>query len=191
VGSQGGAGAWQVRAAIVSPRNGEKASSMPRRCTVCDHPERHSIDEALVSGVPYRSVARRFELSESSVYRHKTEHLPAHLLKAREVEVEHFRLKAWAFRWSPACLNHRDCQRLGVSSPTPRPNPLPQNSLKARIEKHCPVCEHPEKTVADRALGVDQTSPRSIKRRYCDLSRKALARQRDVCLACARAEDAA
>jgi hypothetical protein len=59
---------------------------MPRRCTVCDHPERHGIDEVLVSGVPYRSVAKRFELSESSVYRHKTEHLPAHLLKAREVE---------------------------------------------------------------------------------------------------------
>jgi transposase-like protein len=59
---------------------------LPRRCTVCDHPERHSIDEALVSGAPYRSVAKRFGLSESSVYRHKTEHLPAHLLKAREVE---------------------------------------------------------------------------------------------------------
>ena len=59
---------------------------MPRRCTVCYHSERHSIDEALVSGVPYRSVAKRFELSESAVYRHKTEHLPAHLLKAREVE---------------------------------------------------------------------------------------------------------
>src|SRR5919107_6385843 len=59
---------------------------MPRRCTVCDHPERHSIDEALVTGAPYRSVAKRFELSESSVYRHKIEHLPAHLLKAREVE---------------------------------------------------------------------------------------------------------
>jgi hypothetical protein len=59
---------------------------MPRRCTVCDHPERHSIDEALVSGAPYRSVAKRFELSESAVYRHKTEHLPAHLLKAREAE---------------------------------------------------------------------------------------------------------
>ena len=60
---------------------------MPRRCTVCDHPKKHSIDEALVTGVPYRSVAKRFELSESSVYRHKTEHLPAHLLKAREAEV--------------------------------------------------------------------------------------------------------
>jgi hypothetical protein len=59
---------------------------MPRRCTVCDHPESHSIDEVLVSGTPYRSVAKRFELSESAVYRHKTEHLPAHLLKAREVE---------------------------------------------------------------------------------------------------------
>jgi hypothetical protein len=53
---------------------------------VCDHPGRHGIDEALVSGAPYRSVAKRFELSESAVYRHKAEHLPAHLLKAREVE---------------------------------------------------------------------------------------------------------
>jgi transposase-like protein len=59
---------------------------MPRRCTVCDHSEMHSIDEALVGGAPYRSVAKRFELSESAVYRHKAEHLPAHLLKAREVE---------------------------------------------------------------------------------------------------------
>jgi transposase-like protein len=59
---------------------------MPRRCTVCDHPERHSIDEALVSVAPYRSVARRFGLSESAVYRRKTDHLPAHLLKAKEVE---------------------------------------------------------------------------------------------------------
>jgi transposase-like protein len=59
---------------------------MPRRCTVCDHPQRQSIDEALVTGAPYRSVAKRFELSDSAVYRHKSEHLPAHLLKAREVE---------------------------------------------------------------------------------------------------------
>ena len=59
---------------------------MPRRCTVCDHPERHGIDEALVSSAPYRSVAKRFDLSESAVYRHKTDHLPAHLLRAREAE---------------------------------------------------------------------------------------------------------
>jgi transposase-like protein len=59
---------------------------VPRKCTVCDHPERHSIDEVLVTGAPYRSVAKRFGLSESAVYRHKTEHLPTQLLKAREVE---------------------------------------------------------------------------------------------------------
>jgi len=59
---------------------------MPRRCTVCDHPESVSIDEILVTGAPYRSVAKRFGLSESAVYRHKTEHLPAHLLKARKAE---------------------------------------------------------------------------------------------------------
>src|SRR5215217_4843212 len=59
---------------------------MPRRCTVCDHPEKHGIDEVLVNGTAYRSVAKRFELSESAVYRHKIEHLPAHLLKAREAE---------------------------------------------------------------------------------------------------------
>jgi len=54
---------------------------------VCDHPQRHDIDATLVTGAPYRSVAKRFGLSESAVYRHKTEHLPAHLLKAKEVEV--------------------------------------------------------------------------------------------------------
>jgi hypothetical protein len=59
---------------------------LPRRCTVCDHPQRHGIDEALVTGAPYRSVAKRFRLSDSAVYRHKAEHLPAHLLKAKEVE---------------------------------------------------------------------------------------------------------
>src|SRR5215217_7901193 len=87
MGSEGReSGAWQVGGPTASPRPGEKVNPMPRRCTMCDHPERHGIDEALISGAPYRSVAKRFELSESVVYRHKTEHLPAHLLKAREVE---------------------------------------------------------------------------------------------------------
>jgi transposase-like protein len=70
----------------VSPKTGEKVSPMPRRCTVCAHLQRQDIDELLVSGAPYRSVAKRFGLSESAVYRHKTEHLPAHLLKARKAE---------------------------------------------------------------------------------------------------------
>jgi hypothetical protein len=59
---------------------------MPRRCTVCGHPQRHGIDESLVTGAPYRSVANQFGLSESAVYRHKSEHLPVHLLKAKKIE---------------------------------------------------------------------------------------------------------
>jgi hypothetical protein len=31
---------------------------MPRRCTVCDHPQRHGIDGDLVTRAPYRSVAK-------------------------------------------------------------------------------------------------------------------------------------
>jgi hypothetical protein len=50
---------------------------MPRRCTVCDHPESRGIDEALVGSAPHRSVARHFGLLQSAVYRHKSEHLPA------------------------------------------------------------------------------------------------------------------
>jgi hypothetical protein len=86
VGSEGGSGAWQVGVLTASPSAGEKVNPVPRRCTVCDHPERHDIDQALVTGAPYRSVAKRFELSESAVYRHKIDHLPAHLSKAREAE---------------------------------------------------------------------------------------------------------
>jgi len=59
---------------------------MPRRCTECDHLDSHSIDETLATGAQYRSVARSYGLSESAVYRHKAEHLPARLLKAREIE---------------------------------------------------------------------------------------------------------
>jgi hypothetical protein len=40
----------------------------------------------LVTGAPYRSVAKQFGLSESAVYRHKADHLPSHLLKARELK---------------------------------------------------------------------------------------------------------
>jgi transposase-like protein len=53
---------------------------------VCANLQRQGIDEALVSGAPYRSVAKRFGLSDSAVYRHKTEHLPARLSKAKEAE---------------------------------------------------------------------------------------------------------
>lgn len=60
---------------------------MPRRCTVCAHPEVEEINRALVTGEPYRSVANRYEsLSQAAVQRHQENHLPATLARAKEAE---------------------------------------------------------------------------------------------------------
>lgn len=55
---------------------------MPRVCTVCSHPDRGAIDQALVSGQSYRSIAKRSGTSPSAVLRHKESHLSTTLIKA-------------------------------------------------------------------------------------------------------------
>ena len=57
---------------------------MPRSCTICGHPERAAIDAALVADAPYRHIAARFAVSTGALQRHRAEHLPAGLAKARE-----------------------------------------------------------------------------------------------------------
>jgi hypothetical protein len=59
---------------------------MPRRCTVCEHPEREEIDRALVGDASNRSVASLYDVSEAAVRRHKAKHLPTKLAKAHKVE---------------------------------------------------------------------------------------------------------
>jgi len=59
---------------------------MPRSCTVCEHPDRGAIDEALVGGASNLSVSSLFGVSESAVRRHKANHLPAKLVMARAAE---------------------------------------------------------------------------------------------------------
>ena len=58
---------------------------MSRKCTICNHPNREEIDRQLISGEPYRSVAKRFEASESAIYRH-IDHIPASMVKAQEAD---------------------------------------------------------------------------------------------------------
>ena len=48
---------------------------MPRRCSVCLCKYLKDIDRALEQGEPYRTVAERFSLGSSAVFRHKKEHL--------------------------------------------------------------------------------------------------------------------
>ncbi len=61
---------------------------MPRKCTICEHDERHAIDVALVQREAYRNIAERHGLSTGSLSRHTREHLPELLAKAKDaVEV--------------------------------------------------------------------------------------------------------
>ena len=55
---------------------------MPRVCTICGHPERSDINEALLRSDSLRNIAERFGTSVTALHRHKTEHLPVHLVKA-------------------------------------------------------------------------------------------------------------
>lgn len=61
---------------------------MPRRCSVCDHPPRAEIDEALVgASVSLRGIARQHGVDDTSVWRHSLTHIPALLAMAHEAEV--------------------------------------------------------------------------------------------------------
>ncbi len=55
-----------------------------RTCTICSHPERVEIDKCLVESVPFRIIASRFGTSSTSLQRHKIDHLPMHVARAKE-----------------------------------------------------------------------------------------------------------
>ena len=58
---------------------------MPRKCTICVHVDRNTIDDALVTRRgSLRDVALRFDVSKDAVDRHRRNHLPSHLSKAAE-----------------------------------------------------------------------------------------------------------
>src|SRR4051812_11771148 len=59
---------------------------MARTCTVCRHPDRPVIDQALINHRPFRSIAVQFSTSKSALIRHYDDHLPEALTKARAAE---------------------------------------------------------------------------------------------------------
>jgi hypothetical protein len=59
---------------------------MPRSCTICEHPGREAIDQALVGDASNRSLASLYDVSEAAVRRHKAKHLPAKLVMAQAAE---------------------------------------------------------------------------------------------------------
>jgi hypothetical protein len=60
---------------------------VPRTCSVCTHQERGAIDQALIGGESTGKLAGRYRtIDERALRRHRSNHLPATLAKAKEAE---------------------------------------------------------------------------------------------------------
>jgi hypothetical protein len=59
---------------------------MPRKCSICTHPERGEIERRVASGESYRNVAQHFGVSIYSLHRHVTAHMPPEVLAAQEAQ---------------------------------------------------------------------------------------------------------
>jgi hypothetical protein len=50
---------------------------MPRRCSVCLHPAKETIDLAILKGIPFRTLADQYGLSKTALIRHRDRgHIP-------------------------------------------------------------------------------------------------------------------
>lgn len=60
---------------------------MSHKCSVCKHPKRKEIEEAILNGVPFRTIAERYGMSHTSIIRHRDNgHIAKALVKAHEVK---------------------------------------------------------------------------------------------------------
>jgi hypothetical protein len=58
---------------------------MGRECNVCAHPRRPEIELRLANNTAVRNIAKRYNLSKDSCYRHRRGHMPAALLQQLQV----------------------------------------------------------------------------------------------------------
>ena len=59
---------------------------MSKTCSICSHSEREAIDQQLVGGMSLRKLAEQTGTSSTALHRHKTDHLPAALVKGKDAE---------------------------------------------------------------------------------------------------------
>jgi hypothetical protein len=57
---------------------------MANHCRICSHPQLRAINERLINGESMRNISEDFGMAESSVFRHKRDHLPKALMKAMD-----------------------------------------------------------------------------------------------------------
>ncbi|HLZ64402.1 MAG TPA: hypothetical protein VKR06_46320 [Ktedonosporobacter sp.] len=61
---------------------------MPRTCTICSHPERSAIEEAVVAGTSFRIIASRFSVGAASVQRHVADHVANSIKQSQTAKEE-------------------------------------------------------------------------------------------------------
>jgi hypothetical protein len=59
---------------------------VPRRCSICRHEHVEQINQALVEGTVLSEIAALFRVSDDALSRHRNNHLPVTLTKAREAK---------------------------------------------------------------------------------------------------------
>ena len=57
---------------------------MPRTCTICKHEKLDEINQALIRSDSLKKISAFCGISVTSLHRHKKEHLPVSLLKAKD-----------------------------------------------------------------------------------------------------------
>ena len=61
---------------------------MPQTCSVCRHDRREEIEQGLLAGEPYRTIAARTGVSTTALHRHRKQHIPAQLVNAKDAAAE-------------------------------------------------------------------------------------------------------
>lgn len=59
---------------------------MTARCGVCSSEHRAEIEDCLIQGLTFRTIAARYQVPRQSIHNHKQDHMPAELLRAWQAE---------------------------------------------------------------------------------------------------------
>jgi hypothetical protein len=59
---------------------------MARKCTICTNENSHEINQAIIRGTTFRTIANQYSVSKAAVQRHAKNHLPLHLVKSEKAK---------------------------------------------------------------------------------------------------------
>ena len=48
---------------------------MPRKCSICTHPDRGEIEAAILNGTSFRNITKRYGMSIGAISRHQNDHM--------------------------------------------------------------------------------------------------------------------